>query len=264
VECRAIKHHRSSTVGVIHVISGHDYLGIVHTLLTPAEVADYLAFREKLISRWPDDVLSVSETSLVGQYLSGDFEDRPSVEFSGYVKRLECHADKWDMSGIIAKFPDRVMTDNGPTEYYPIVKELSLLKRNELREFKQRFQISLERARADEFALPYRMAVPRTGCGFVVIPITKDLLPQRNIGLTNLTLGHKYDQRLSKWLPAEPKATILTMRLAAVFGTEPALWVNLQAQHDLWVVSQKKPPNVKPLRHAIGGVPGALCRIFLG
>jgi hypothetical protein len=197
-ECRAIKHHRSSTVGVIHVISGHDYLGIVHTLLTPAEVADYLAFREKLISRWPDDVLSVSETSLVGQYLSGDFEDRPSVEFSGYVKRLECHADKWDMSGIIAKFPDRVTTDNGPTEYYPIVKELSLLKRNELREFKQRFQISLERARADEFALPYRMAVPRTGCGFVVIPITKDLLPQRNIGLTNLTLGHKYDQRLSK------------------------------------------------------------------
>jgi addiction module HigA family antidote len=42
----------------------------------------------------------------------------------------------------------------------------------------------------------------------------------------------------------------MAMRLAVVFGTEAELWVNLQAQHDLWVVSQKKPPNVKPLRQA--------------
>ncbi len=197
-ECLAIKHHWSRTVGLIHLISGHDYLGIIRTLLTPAEVADYLAFREKLISQWPDDILSVSETSLVGQYLSGDFEDRPAQDFMGYLKKLEHNAHEWDMSGIIAKFPDRVTTDNGPTEYYPIVRELSLLKRHELREFKHRFQLALEKARADEFALPYRMVVPRTGCGFIVIPVTKDLLPRRNIGLTNLTLGHKYDQRLSK------------------------------------------------------------------
>ena len=42
----------------------------------------------------------------------------------------------------------------------------------------------------------------------------------------------------------------MAMRLAVVFETEAELWVNLQAQHDLWVVSQKKPPNVKPLRQA--------------
>jgi addiction module HigA family antidote len=47
-----------------------------------------------------------------------------------------------------------------------------------------------------------------------------------------------------------PVTPDMAMRLAAVFGTEAALWVNLQAQHDLWVVSQKKPPNVKPLRRA--------------
>jgi addiction module HigA family antidote len=47
-----------------------------------------------------------------------------------------------------------------------------------------------------------------------------------------------------------PVSPDMAMRLAAVFGTEAALWVNLQAQHDLWVVSQKKPPNVKPLRQA--------------
>jgi addiction module HigA family antidote len=42
----------------------------------------------------------------------------------------------------------------------------------------------------------------------------------------------------------------MAMRLGVAFGTEPALWVNLQAQHDLWVVSQKAPPNAKPLRQA--------------
>jgi antitoxin HigA-1 len=47
-----------------------------------------------------------------------------------------------------------------------------------------------------------------------------------------------------------PVTPDMAMRLAAVFETEAALWVNLQAQHDLWVVSQKKPPNVKPLRQA--------------
>ncbi|HEY3851189.1 MAG TPA: HigA family addiction module antitoxin [Steroidobacteraceae bacterium] len=47
-----------------------------------------------------------------------------------------------------------------------------------------------------------------------------------------------------------PVTPDMAMRLAAVFGTEAALWVNLQAQHDLWVVSRKKPPNVKPLRRA--------------
>jgi len=42
----------------------------------------------------------------------------------------------------------------------------------------------------------------------------------------------------------------MAMRLAAAFATEAAFWINLQAQHDLWIVSQKAPPNVKPLRQA--------------
>ncbi|HEY6456309.1 MAG TPA: HigA family addiction module antitoxin [Steroidobacteraceae bacterium] len=42
----------------------------------------------------------------------------------------------------------------------------------------------------------------------------------------------------------------VAIRLAAALGTDAQTWVNLPAQHDLWVASQKKPPNVKPLRHA--------------
>ena len=40
----------------------------------------------------------------------------------------------------------------------------------------------------------------------------------------------------------------MAIRLPAALGTDAQIWVNLQAQHDLWVASRKKPPNVKPLR----------------
>jgi len=42
----------------------------------------------------------------------------------------------------------------------------------------------------------------------------------------------------------------MAIRLAAALGTDAQTWLNLQAQHDLWVASQRKPPNVKPLRRA--------------
>jgi antitoxin HigA-1 len=47
-----------------------------------------------------------------------------------------------------------------------------------------------------------------------------------------------------------PVSPDMAMRLAAAFATEPELWVNLQAQYDLWDVSRKRRPKVKPLRHA--------------
>lgn len=42
----------------------------------------------------------------------------------------------------------------------------------------------------------------------------------------------------------------MAVRLAGVFATDPELWVNLQAQHDLWQVSRKARPKVRPLREA--------------
>jgi addiction module HigA family antidote len=40
----------------------------------------------------------------------------------------------------------------------------------------------------------------------------------------------------------------MAIRLAAALDTEAQLWVNLQAQHDLWVASQTPPENIKSLR----------------
>lgn len=47
-----------------------------------------------------------------------------------------------------------------------------------------------------------------------------------------------------------PVSADMAIRLAAAFGTEPELWVNLQAQYDLWEATQKAPPKVKQLHVA--------------
>jgi hypothetical protein len=197
-DCLNMKYHTSRTAGVIHIIPAHDYLGIVRTLLTPAEVADYLDFREELIELWDEQIREIPEPALVGQFLHGDSTTPPSLSFLEHLKTLDQRADEWDMSGIISRFPDRVTTENAPTDYYAIIAELASLKRNELKEFKLRFQMSVDKSRADEMTRPYRIAIPRTDCGFVFIPLTKALFQHRRNAVLNMTLAHKYDQRMSK------------------------------------------------------------------
>ena len=197
-DCLKVKYRVSKTVGVIPIIPAHDYLGIVQTLLTPVEVADYLDFREQLIEIWSEQVKDIPEPALVGQFLYADSSTPPSLSFLDHLKTHDQHADEWDMSGIISQFHDRVTTEKIPTDYYAIITELASLKRNELREFKVRFQLSIDKSRTDVMTQPYRIAVPRIDCGFVFIPLTKAMLRHSRTAVSNMTLAHKYDQRLTK------------------------------------------------------------------
>jgi hypothetical protein len=197
-QCRRLKHHLSREAGVIHLIPANDYKGIVRTLLTPAEFMDYLDYRTALLERWPKEAMKHPEPVLVGHYLHGDLEEIPNPEHLAYLHALQHKADTWDISGVIKNFADRVTTDGERTNYYPIVSALAELKRNELAEFKKRFMLSVKKAKANEFDVPYRMVIKGTGCGFIFIPLTRELIPRRQIGLQNLTKAHKYEQRLSK------------------------------------------------------------------
>ena len=44
-----------------------------------------------------------------------------------------------------------------------------------------------------------------------------------------------------------PVTPDMAMRLAGVFGTDPEIWVNLQAQYDLWIVARQARPKVRRL-----------------
>ena len=41
----------------------------------------------------------------------------------------------------------------------------------------------------------------------------------------------------------------MAIRLAAALGTSPELWMNMQAQYDLWQARQRRQPVVRPLPH---------------
>lgn len=85
-----------------------------------------------------------------------------------------------------------------PVEEVLQVTELAKMKRNELREFKRRFLLSLDKSRVGSFVLPYRIFVPRTACGFLFIPLDSGMLEYRRIGLENLTHACKYDFKAAK------------------------------------------------------------------
>jgi len=42
----------------------------------------------------------------------------------------------------------------------------------------------------------------------------------------------------------------MALRLAAAFGTEPGMWLDLQQQYDLWHASRRKQPKVDKFFHA--------------
>jgi hypothetical protein len=69
---------------------------------------------------------------------------------------------------------------------------------------KERIRLCVRQVEKDEFALPYRIVAPSSGCGFVFIPVQSELVMRpdwqiiRHRAIHQLTRAHKYDQRLSK------------------------------------------------------------------
>lgn len=197
-DCKNTKFHVSETAGIIHILQAHDYLGVVHYLLTPSEVSEYFSFRATLIEKYNSDLSSIPEPALLGQYLSGDDKSPPSSDFIQYLSQLDKEVESWDMTGIIKLFPERMVGEEGPTDYYFIVKEIAKLMRNELAAFKQRFMLSWNAARDDKSVLPYRFLVPRSGCSFLFLPLLQKEKDDRRNALINLTSANKYDLKAAK------------------------------------------------------------------
>lgn len=197
-ECAVKKYHRSKTAGVIHLVHSGDYLGILSTLITPVEIAEYLAFREALVNRWRDGLSAVSEKAVVGQHIRNLPEEKPSDEFERYVDEVRRKNRGWDISRMIHLFPERQTTPHSSQEAsYRVLKELAKLFRTEMAAFKERFRLSMKKALADETCLPYRFTTSQR-CGFVFVPLRREDLPHRHNALTHLTAANKYDQKLDK------------------------------------------------------------------
>jgi len=86
--------------------------------------------------------------------------------------------------------------------YYYILAEFAKLNRTALREVRRQILLSLEMAKNNEFQAPFRISIPSTGCGFLFIPVTKEMIPNRSTGHQNLAYGSKYEQRLERQISA--------------------------------------------------------------
>jgi hypothetical protein len=197
-DCAFKKYHLSKTAGVIHLIHSAAYFGILRSLVTPVEVAEYLSFREALANKWENALSVVSEKAVVGQYLRNLPEEKPSLEFVKYVDKLEKKNNDWDIARIIHLFHQRQTTPDSLRETsYKVLQELAKLYRTEMAEFKKRFDFSMQKALADELCRPHRFSTSK-GCGFVFIPLRRKDLPHRNSLLIKFTALNKYDQKLGK------------------------------------------------------------------
>ncbi|HCU11298.1 MAG TPA: hypothetical protein DGB72_04135 [Gemmatimonadetes bacterium] len=188
------RYYPSRSAGFVHFISDVDWLGVCRYLITPAEIADYLAFRQQVLTKYQaaDDI---TEAALVGQFIGGDQVAPPSKKYDRVLAALREDQAAWDMSFFIEQFGDKITYregDSSPTSHYRILSEFAKLSRSELREFKKRFLLALDAVRDDRFELPYRLACPRTDCGFLILPVTKELANNARNALRNFSLASKH------------------------------------------------------------------------
>ncbi len=198
IKCRNKKYHKSSSAGFIHFIHIEDYIEICGTLVTPMEIHHYLSYREDLINQWDKETSRIPELALLGHFLYGDLTIQPSDKSSKYLTALKDNRLEWDYTYIARIFADRITVTDNPQDYYKIITELAKFKRSDLKMFKQRFDLARDKATADEFVKPWRFSIPENKSGFLFTPIIKDMIKNRTHYLSNLTLGHKYDQKLEK------------------------------------------------------------------
>ena len=197
-EKRFLKFHRSKTVGLIHLFHFEDYNGICKFLFTPSEIDEYLTFRESLYEKHEQKLNSLPEQYVLGHFLESTDTENIDLAYLDNVRKLKKNESEFEISFIIDLFKDRIIKMGNDNDYYFIIKEIAKLDRVELKAFKDRFKLSLEKAKTQTFVRPYRMTSIRTNCGFVFIPIElKESSVWKNV-LLNLTTAHKYEQKLKK------------------------------------------------------------------
>ena len=190
------RYHVSRTAGFIHIMHWPDYRSLVQTLLTPIELADYLAFRESLL---PATQTIPSEEALLGQYLLDERDAEPHERFAGALDALMAEHEKFDLTWFFDGMAARTyFATGGPRSYYRILQEMAKLTRTELGYLKQRLSLAMDAAKEDRFARPFRFVAPRNDCGFMILPLTHELVQERLDGLQTLTLAAKYDQKTSR------------------------------------------------------------------
>ena len=192
------KSYLSTKVGHIHLIHIEDYNQICEALITPYEIQEYLNFRELLIKRNGEEINSLPEHYILKHYFIDHTNRNINLDYAKRELNLIFNIAEFDISSIIQDFNKRVLLTSDKNDYYFIIKELAKLNRFDLKHFKKRLSLTLNKSKQQEFDIPYRMVSSESNCGFVFIPLEFERKENAKIALKNFTNIHMYDQKLDK------------------------------------------------------------------
>lgn len=192
---------KTRVAGFVHILRDNDFFGICEHLVTPAELSDYLRFRQEVLSREEPIPVTVSEGALLGQYLFEELDAPPDARYETAGRSFRGDPDAWVFSYVI----DNLCAQMGKRDeesveevYQAILAEVGRLGRVELRELRNHLRLSLEAVRADRFELPYRVTSQATGCGFLVLPGSAEFRLRARATLESLAEASKHELGLEK------------------------------------------------------------------
>jgi hypothetical protein len=197
---RAARFKRGRNGGFVHVLRDADYFEICHHFVTPAELVGYFNFRRDILLNWDPPSTAVSESALIGQYLLEDYSSPPDPIFER-AALSRGGPTACEFSFALEALASDIAAQQGEyadSDCYEILSELALLGRYELRALKLEIRLALEAVRADRFELPYRLASERSGCGFLVLPMTTEFHDRARNALHSLSLASKYELDLER------------------------------------------------------------------
>jgi hypothetical protein len=197
---RAARFKKNKDGGFVHILRDADYFEITAHFITPTELNDYLGFRRDILINWDPSLTAVSEAALIGQYLSEDYSSPPDERF-GRASRSHGGPTACEFAFVLDSLATSIASQEGEyadTEGYEVLTELARLGRHELRALKQQVRLALESVRADRFELPHRIVSSRSGCGFLILPLTSEFHDRTFFALESLSQACKYELDLEK------------------------------------------------------------------
>jgi hypothetical protein len=186
-------------------VDARDYLEIARTLRVPEEVVRYFRYRETVVTGFSGTCATLPEAAIAGHFVGGKPDEAPSIDSARHLYRLVQDEEDWNLAPLLRGLHDHRSTPGASDDdYYAILAEFAKLPRSTWREVKSRIRLSIEKVQKGDVVRPYRLVAPQTGCGFVFIPVSPEIVASpdwpeiRLRAIQNLTEAHKYDQRLSR------------------------------------------------------------------
>jgi len=188
-------HHVSRTAGLIHLLRSSDLIDVCRTLITLTEIANYLAFRETIVS--VNQFLS--ERAIIGQFLRGAVNELPDERNAEEFSRFRRDRSRFDIRRFFRELPDLIHTNHKGDErnYYNILREYVLLDRFELEQSRIRIGIVNDSLKKSSNHPPVVMATQRGTC-FVWIATPKGYEARRFILLQNMICLAKYVTKMDR------------------------------------------------------------------